>query len=601
MKQKKTNSNIGLSILFGVTFVSPVTYSILFYEMDFVQKVFFYSTSLLLFLVYLVKYNFDKDAEINKPLLFVMILFPISFFTCFVNASSSLLILKLSELIIPFSIFFQTGLLFLILGEEKFFKTVSYSVVIVSSAFSIIGILEVFQIKIIELPSAIPPGSTLGHRSFAAEYLLPALPFLLILNEYVPRERKIYILLSAVINISFVLFTRNRSGIIILAFVSILYILFILLTKEKNKRLKILLPVIGVLLISFLISLIPVKGTERPDLQSTASTFFDSEFKSNVLRLSFWDASIQMIREYPLAGVGLYKWSGYYPRYNSDYFTDETVTHIHSIHAHNDFLELFSENGFLASIIFLAIFILIAYTLIKRIRHNEKYFAFLLTFLITAAYSLVAFPSYKFASYFLAAVVAGTALIRINEIEKHSLRVKFNNLKWILLLLIIIGGSTSYIRLKSELYFGESIFLKERRQYPMMSERLEKISEIFYPFDASKQPVDYYRAIANIYLGRYQEALKNNLSAQELAPYNPIIMRNIASSYYSLNDFNRAIEQYKTVKKYFPNYISPQINLIDIYSETGQIEKAKSLFDELVSKFPENPRLLNYKAKFNSE
>jgi pentatricopeptide repeat protein len=277
------------------------------------------------------------------------------------------------------------------------------------------------------------------------------------------------------------------------------------------------------------------------------------------------------------------------------------VTHIHSIHAHNDFLELFSENGFLASIIFLAIFILIAYTLIKRIRHNEKYFAFLLTFLITAAYSLVAFPSYKFASYFLAAVVAGTALIRINEIEKHSLRVKFNNLKWILLLLIIIGGSTSYIRLKSELYFGESIFLKERRQYPMMSERLEKISEIFYPFDASKQPVDYYRAIANIYLGRYQEALKNNLSAQELAPYNPIIMRNIASSYYSLNDFNRAIEQYKTVKKYFPNYISPQINLIDIYSETGQIEKAKSLFDELVSKFPENPRLLNYKAKFNSE
>ncbi|NWG28612.1 MAG: O-antigen ligase family protein [Ignavibacteriaceae bacterium] len=601
MKQKKTNINIGLSILYGITFISPVMYSILFYEMDAVQKVFFYSASLLLFLFYLVKYNFDKYAEINKPLLFVMIFFPITFLTCFVNGSSSLLILKLSELIVPFSIFFQTGLLFLILGEEKFFKTVSYSVVIVSTAFSIIGILEVFQIKIIELPSAIPPGSTLGHRSFAAEYLLPALPFLLILNEYVPRERKIYILLSAVINISFVLFTRNRSGIIILAFVSILYILFILSTKEKSNRIKVLLPVIGVLFISFLISLIPVKGTERPDLQSTASTFFDSEFKSNVLRLSFWDASIQMIGENPLTGVGLYKWSGYYPRYNSDYFTDETVTHIHSIHAHNDFLELFSENGFLAPVIFLAIFILIAYTLIKRIRHNEKYFAFLLTFLITAAYSLVAFPSYKFASYFLAAVVAGTALIRINEIEKHSLRVKFNNLKWILLLLIIIGGSTSYIRLKSELHFGESIYLKERRQYPMMSERLEMISKIFYPFDASKQPVDYYRAIANIYLGRYQEALKNNLSAQELAPYNPIIMRNIASSYYSLNDFNRAIEQYKTVKKYFPNYISPQINLIDIFSETGQIEKAKSLFDELISKFPENPRLLNYKAKFNSE
>lgn len=601
MKQKKAHITIGLSILFAITFVSPVTYSILFYEMDAVQKMFFYSTSLLLFLIYIVKYNFDKNIELNKPLFFLMLFFPIAFFTCFINGSSSLLILKLSELIVPFSIIFQTALLFFILGEQKFFKTVSYSVVIVSTAFSIIGILEVFQIKIIELPSVIPPGSTLGHRSFAAEYLLPAIPFILILNEYISRERKIYLLLSAVINISFVLFTRNRSGIIILAIVSVLYILFILLNKEKGKKLKTLVPVIGVLFISFLISLIPVKGTERPDLQSTASTFFDSEFKSNVLRLSFWDASIQMIRENPLLGVGLYKWSGYYPKYNGDYFTDETVTHIHSIHAHNDFLELFAENGFLAPVIFLVIIILIAFTLIKHIRHNENYFAFLLTFLITTAYSIVAFPGNKFASFFLAAVVAGTALIRSKEIEKHSLGVKFNKLKWILLLLIIIGGSTSYIRLKSELYFGESIFLKDRRQYPMMFERLEKISGILYPFDASKQPVDYYRAIATLYLGRYEESLKNNFSAQKLAPYNPIIMRNIGSSYYSLNDFNKAIEQYKTVKKYFPNYISPQINLIDIYLETGQIEEAESLFNELISKFPTNQRLLPYKEKFSSE
>ena len=182
-----------------------------------------------------------------------------------------------------------------------------------------------------------------------------------------------------------------------------------------------------------------------------------------------------MIKEEPLVGNGLYKWSGCYPKYNGDYFNDENVTHVHSIHAHNDFLELFAENGILASLTFLLIFILIAYLLLKRIKQNEKYFPLLLTFLITFAYSLVAFPNHKFSSFFLSAVVAGTALISYKGMEKQILNLKVSHLKWALLLLIIIGGSTSYIKLKSELLFGESIYLKERAQYPLMFERLEKI------------------------------------------------------------------------------------------------------------------------------
>ncbi len=399
MKKKDTQG--GLSLLFGITFISPVTYSVLAYEMDVVQRVFFFTISLLLFIVFIGKIKVEKNIQLNKLLFLLMVFFPFTFLTCFINGSSSLLILKLSDLTIPLSILLQSAILFIILGEEKFLKVVSYAVVIVATLFSIVGVLEVFQIKTLTLPSVIPPGSMLGHRSFAAEYLLPSLPFILILNEYISKEKKVYLLAAAVINISFLLFTRNRSGIIILTVVAILYIIFILLKKEKGNKLKSLNPILVVLLISFLISFIPVKGTERPDLQTTASTFFDSEFKSNMLRLSFWNASIQMIKEKPLVGIGLFKWSGYYPKYNGNYFNDENVTHIHSIHAHNDFLELFAENGILASLTFLLIFILISFLLLIRIKNNPKYFPLLLTFLITFAYSLVAFPNHKFSSYFL--------------------------------------------------------------------------------------------------------------------------------------------------------------------------------------------------------
>ena len=596
MKEKRT----GISILFGLTFISPVFYSIKFYEMDVVQRVYFFSVSLLLFLVYLRSFRHQEKIQLNKLLFLLLAFFPITFTTSFFNGSSSLIILQLSDLVIPLSILLESAMLFLILGEDKFFKVVSFSVVIVSTIFSLIGVLEVFQIKFLDLPTIIAPGSTLGHRSFAAEYLLPSLPFLLVLKEYLSKEKKIYLTLPAIINISFLLFTRNRSGIIILAAILILYILFVLLKKEKGEKLKILTPVLGVISVSFLISLVPAKGTERPDIESTATTIFDTDYKSNSLRLKFWEASLQMIQEKPITGVGLFKWSGYYPKYNSDYFTNETVTHIHNIHAHNDFLELFAESGVAASLFFLMIYISVIINLLLRIKANEKYFYLLLSFLITSAYSLVAFPNHKFASFFLACVVAGTTLIRLNGQGNSSFSVKFNYLKWSLLFFIVIGGITSYVRLKSEINFGEAMYLKGRAQYPMMYERLEKISELLYPFDSSKQPIDYYRGIANSYLKDYPEALKNNLSGQELAPYNPTIMRNIASSYYSMKNFEKAIEQLEKVKKYFPNYVAPQINLLELYTETGQSEKEEPLYEELKKKAPDDPLLHQYEIKYKS-
>ena len=109
----------------------------------------------------------------------------------------------------------------------------------------------------------------------------------------------------------------------------------------------------------------------------------------------------------------------------------------------------------------------------------------------------MAFPYHKFASYFLAAVISGVALISSNEIGKKQISIKLNYFKMALFVLIILGGSISIIKLKSEIKYGQAIYLKERRQYPLMMQKLEEVSEIFYPLDASKQPVDYYRGIAN--------------------------------------------------------------------------------------------------------
>ena len=595
----KEKSNIGLNVLFGITFLSPVTYSILAYEMDVIQRMFFFSISLLLLLVFILKYKNSKAIALNRFLLLLMILFPFSFLTSFVNDSAFLLPLKLTDIIIPLTILLQSAMLFVMLGEDKFFKVVSYSIVIIATLFSIVGLFEVFQITILPLPSVMPPGSTLGHRGFAAEYLLSAIPFFLIATEYLSENKKNLLLAAAIINVSFLLFTRSRAGIVILLLAVFAYFIFIFIKKEKSDRFKSAKPVLIVLVISFLISLIPVKVGERPDFKSTAASFFDEDFKSNVLRLNFWDASFQMIKEKPLTGIGLYKWSGSYPKYHGEYFDDKNLFMVHNIHAHNDFLETFAESGFFSFLVFLLIYFTIVLTLFNKTNKNKKYFPLLLTILITFAFSFVSFPNYKFASHFLAAVVGGVAFVSLSDNLNNTITIRLNVFKWILFTALLICGTVSYIKLQSELNYGKALYLKDRKQAILMLQKLEEVSEIFYPFDASKQPVDHYRGIANTYLGRHSEALKNNLSANELAPFNPLVWRNIAGSYQALGNSKSAIEQFEKIQNQFPNYINAQIILLELYIESGQKEKAASLYKDLVKKTPSNPKLLKYKNQIN--
>ncbi len=590
----------GLKFLFGLILLSPVVYSTALMDIQLAQKMFFYCIAVILFLSQILKYESDKNIRLYKPLFFLILLFPFTFLTSFINGSESLLILHFTNQAVPLSIVLLTIFIFIILGEESFFKTVSFSVVIIATMFSIIGLLEVYGQKIIALPTIIGPGSTLGHRSFAAEFLLPALPFILILKNYVQKKNQYILLIVSFIQISFLFFTRNRSSMIILAVVLLLYFLFIFFKKKKGEKLKIILAVAAVVIFSFLFALQDVKGTQRPELESTVQTLFDTNYKSNSLRIKYWDASVQMIKSNPLTGIGLMKWSGYFPMYSGDYFNDDNIFYVQSIHSHNDFLELASENGLASSIIFLLIICFVCYSLLKKVKLNENYLLLLLSFLITLSFSLVAFPFQKFSSFFIASIAVGIAMVNDKRILKNSVEIKTKYLKIVTMVAIIIGTIVTFIRIKSEVNLKEAIAYKENKLYFQMLQKLEDVSQVFYPFDPSKQPVDYYRGLANYRLHRLPQALEKNLNAMELAPYSPTVMRNLIGAYQAIGDIEKAEQKYEQYKNMFPNCIDPQINLLILYTRRGEKEKAEKLLSELEKKAPDNFRLIEYKKEINS-
>jgi O-antigen ligase len=597
MKKNKPQNNFNW--LVGLIFLSPVIFSTRLLEMDNLQKLAFFILSIPAF-IYLGKgKEANKDLSVDLKISIFIFIYPLTFLTSIINSSLEMLLLQLTYLL-P-AMFIVIFILFVVnkIGEEHFFKISSLSIVIVSTLFSFIGLLQVMDVDLIPLPQIIIPGSTIGHRGFAAEFLLPAIPFLFILKKYVNKDYYPLLLFAGIINLSFLFFTRSRSALGLSILILAAIIAYVFLNNNIRNKIKTLVPFVGVYLIAFLLSLIPPLKGERAEFSSNVTSVVDSENRSNKLRMNFWSASLEMIKENPITGVGLQMWSGIYPKYYGDEFVDSQIYFVHAIHSHNDFLELFAENGFAAPIIYSLILILLIYNLYKKSKSNENYFFVLLSALSTIGFSFIAFPMNKFSSYFFLAFASGLAIFSADE-KGRIVHISFNKIKLILVILIVIGIFTSYIRLNSELSYIKAIEYRNGSNYKSMLGELENVNSIFYPFDPSKQPIEFYRAIGYYHLGKLDQALIHSIKSEKVAPNNPLVLHNTAAIYQSSKKYDKAVIYYERMRTLFTNYIDPQINLLIIYSEIAPFEQSKQLFDELMKKDSLNPRLAQFKTKFSN-
>jgi O-antigen ligase len=602
MKKEKQKIPLYFILISGLIFITPVAYSLSLLEMDNIQKLlFFIFAFLILASSYFLKIE-KNNLIVERLTLVLMMIYPLTFFTSFLNESSGSLLLSLSNLLPQISLVLLTIFVYSLIEENDFFGMAAFFSVIIASAFSLIGLLQIFDIEIVPLPAIILPGATLGHRGFAAEYLLPVLPYFIIAKNLVDKKYHPLLFIAAIINISFLLFTRSRAAFIFLFVGLIIYAVFVFSRKKLKNKFQNVSAIVLIILISFFISLIPSQIIERKDFQTTAASLTDTEFRSNKLRLTFWNASIKMILEEPITGFGTQRWSGTYGKYFGSEFNDQTINRIHHIHAHNDFLEIFSENGIASAVVFALIIFFVLRNIFLLKNDNENYFYIFLSALIVVLFSLISFPASKYSSYFYLAFAAGISIIRKSETNKINIKLSLPIFRLILLFFIAGGAVLSWIKISSELNYVDAMIAESRKDFKAMKSSLEKVNRTLYQLDATKQPVDYYRGIANYSLNNFDESLQNNLDALLLSPYNPLAMHNSASLFQFTGKKWQSIEAFENLKRFFPDYIDPQINLLMLYTETRQVNKAKRLFQELSEKDPENPRLKDFiqKLQYNS-
>ena len=147
MNKHKTQNNYDW--LVGLILVSPIVFSTKLLEMDNLQKLVLFILVIPGFL-YLNKIKVNQEViSVTRTLFIFLLLFPFTFFTSFLNGSSGMLLLQLTYLLPSVFILIFTLYTLNKIGEEKFFKIISFSVVIVSTLFSFIGLLQVMSIELV--------------------------------------------------------------------------------------------------------------------------------------------------------------------------------------------------------------------------------------------------------------------------------------------------------------------------------------------------------------------------------------------------------------------------------------------------------------------
>jgi O-antigen ligase len=551
------------------------------------KYLFFYSTSFILIIIFIVLINGRF----------------------FINLEDILFIINL----IIFAFFIEN----LFLDENKD-DLISYSInilFITSTLISVIGLLQVSGIQILPLINKERPGSTLGITNFAVDYLAITFPFILfkLINLHINKKTvllKLLFIFILLINLMYILSLRSRVVYIIIIINFFIALVFIYLSNFRQQRdfktgIFNFLIIFGIVIASIAWGLkySAIETDYKKDLEKLFLTTFRSD--QNADRLGYWYSSLILFENNPVSGSGGNSWRGEYSAinsfdspdnvYNGIKYNDENIYLNSEINPHNLYFEVLCEYG-VFGFIFLSLFLFFPlYNILTERKLIVNLFVF---FIVYFNFIILSFFTFTRINVSLMIVFIFITVI-IYNLKENTRKINFKgNFKkaaavFIIFIIIIstVYGFTKYL---SEKNYISAMKNKSKSDYVNMMLDLGKMNSMIYPADPNLMPIDYYRGIGNYELKNYKEAKKNFLKAKELIKYDPLIMSNLASTYYMEGNSDSAKIILNEVLKYFPNYIEPQINLLAIYYNNKDFESAKNLIKDISTKEKDTTKIRNY-------
>lgn len=274
------------------------------------------------------------------------------------------------------------GLFFLIANNVKNKKEANELIAAIVLSGVAACFFSLYKIHGIKLSvSRLAYTSTFGNPIFFAQYLTLAIPLSLSLclasevrgGEGAVSGRKrmlssLFFGLSALLMLVFVLITRSRGAY--LGLFAIFLYGYIRLLRRSSKRLKVGL--IGMLVASFFVLALGLIFSRAENIR----------FR-NLMRVYVWKATLSMVKDNPVLGVGTGNFKVIYPLYRTQEEKEVTPKGVTYSKAHNDFLQVWAEGGTLG----LACFLWILFAAFRRRALNPGISAAMIAVLLQAFFN----------------------------------------------------------------------------------------------------------------------------------------------------------------------------------------------------------------------
>jgi O-antigen ligase len=601
----KTIKNIIPVIILLLVYTVPFFFDNRLLNVNTIHRFLFSSLTLVLavtLMFYRLEYFIIPRFKILLTCILLFLLF--LFVTTSIN---SRFILSVENFLLYANIFLFSYLVFLVFqlyDFEKLMHYIAFTISFICLLVAVFGILEYYGINVLGFRFSPKRGSTLNIRNFASEYSAIALPYLIIFGFKKQNNLiKIYSVVSGLAILVFIFFCRTRSSFVAILVYLIILFVFLVYNKsyfEQNLK-KIFLIILAMVMLSVLIGSLspPNIDKTRTDLNSTVSSMFDKTRPENSARMNYIKTALRIFRDEPLLGIGTGSWFGIYPGYNGTIYTDENILITSELNPHNDYLEILSENGIFGFIFFLLIIVLTGKNLFIESKKRLIYLPVLLSFSGFLVIALFSFPKSNISAVILFATAIGISHTNKEyeaNFEHIVLSVKaikivvLSSLSAILLVFALFG----LLRYKNEITYLNAINEKFSGNYSSMLEKLESVNTSVFPTDANCVPVEFYKGIGYYELKEYNKAEICFDEALKLTPNVPMILNNKSSALYMQDQNSDAVKLLTEMKRKYPLFIEPQINLLAIYTNLKQDSIAQILVKDIEKKTENHVFIRNY-------
>ncbi|HOK39929.1 MAG TPA: O-antigen ligase family protein [bacterium] len=565
------------------------------------------SSYFFILIIFIITYIFSTKTRSIVALKTLLFYFLMIIFLCYLLFYSlikkQVIILKISEIHLPFLIYFLYSIINLITllqykyinliwcSAEYIYNILNYFLLLIfiftfinSSQIEIrkylliivylsilpvlFGILQHFNffeknnIYVFKLLPASVASSTFGNKNFFAGYLIMIIPlcFYFIFSE---KNKKKIIIFTLIFFLNFfaLIITYTRGAYV--GFFSAILLILILNINYFIKNYKYLF--LSVILI-FLILIILIFNFELlPRLKEAIISIFSFSTGTNLMRVTIYKSFFRAIIAKPLFGVGVGTFQYTMPFFRDELFSLKGMT-VNEDHAHNEIIEIGGEEGIIGLGLFLWFFVIIYFLAIKKIiktRNNE-----LKILIISLLASITAYFVHNLFSIDLRIVSTSVLFyfligLIICLIKEKEISIKINYQKIMIIIIIPISIYLSY--------FLFSIY--KAQKLLQISTSYERSDSVF--IDETGKHSEKIRNDKLIEI--YKKVIENNKYCLD-AKYK------LASAYYRNNYFDEALKEYKEILYYAPRYCQTFFNISLIYfmkKNNEQINKRRNLYEAL--------------------